>query len=398
MKFMHDTKWFTKIQFGTISGRSTVANLLQSVNLWSKALNTSRNNQVDVIYLDFQKAFDTVPHRRLLVKMKFAGIRGNLLEWFEQFLIGRMQRVVLHGNETPWRDVISGIPQGTISGPYCFIIYVNDILSELGASNAVGFVDDLKLFGPVAGLADSWRLQEKLNVISNWCDKWQMKLKPAKCMVLSLKKKVKYSYYVNGVALSDVESIRDLGIIISSDLRWNKQVDSVVAKANRMVGLIRKAVVSRDKDVIVPLYKALVRPVMEYAVAVWSPQYLGLIRKMEKVQRRCFKMICSTRLEDEIENSTLEERRQTIDLVNTFKIINGIMGLESSEFFQMSNNKMLRGNSKKIFKQQVRTNCRAHFLSFRVVDRWNELPSAVVESRSIDKFKSKMREERAALS
>lgn len=324
-------------------------------------------------------------------------MRGDLLKWFESFLIGRQQRVVLHSNETPWKKVISGIPQGTISGPYCFIMYVNDILAELGATNAVGFVDDLKLFGPVACLEDSNKLQEKLDVISRWCMNWQMRLKPEKCMVLSLKKRVKYQYFINGVEITEVESIRDLGIMVTSDLKWNKQVDSVVAKANRMTRLIRKAVVSREKDVIMPLYKALVRPVMEYAVAVWSPQYIGCKKKMEGVQRRCLKIICLNGEQDEIANSTLEERRETIDLVNTFKILNGTMGLDGKEFFQMSNSNMLRGNSMKIYKQNNRTNIRAHFLSARVIDLWNKLSSTVVESSSIDIFKRRLREERAAL-
>ena len=136
---------------------------------WSRLIEDG--TYIDLIYLDFQKAFDKVPHKRLMNKLKAYGIQGNVYTWIQNFLSNRKQRVSVHGSYSDWTNVLSGVPQGSVLGPTLFIIYVNDlpgnILSSLGL-----FADDTKIYCPIFLPADIDMLQQDLNSLVEWCGTW----------------------------------------------------------------------------------------------------------------------------------------------------------------------------------------------------------------------------------
>ena len=137
-----EEKLLSNKQYGFISGRSTTLQLLYYLD---ECMNvTAKGGVVDVIYLDFAKAFDTVPHRRLIGKLEAYGISGNILNWIKAFLTGRTQEVVVNGSKSAKAPVLSGIPQGTVLGPVLFVAYINDILDDI-SSNGVMFADDTKI-------------------------------------------------------------------------------------------------------------------------------------------------------------------------------------------------------------------------------------------------------------
>jgi hypothetical protein len=166
---------------------------------------------VDVIYLDFQKAFDKVPHERLLSKLKAIGINGKLLRWIRQWLTGRKQRVVINGVMSDWQEVLSGIPQGSILGPLLFIIFINDIDQGI-TSKILKFADDTKLLGGVKSEEDLESLRKDLNRLYDWSEKWQVKFNLDKCKVMHIGyKNGEADYVIGGKILGSFRRKRSRG-------------------------------------------------------------------------------------------------------------------------------------------------------------------------------------------
>jgi len=157
--------------------------LLNVLDEWTKLLDTG--TPVDVIYTDFQKAFDSVLHRRLMSKLEAYGVHGHLLSWIKSFLMGRKQRVVVNGLESTWKAVISGVPQGSVLGPILFLIYINDIVDNISCT-AYLFADDMKLFNGITHDADMARLQSDICAVDAWTDQWLLKLNAQKCKVMTV--------------------------------------------------------------------------------------------------------------------------------------------------------------------------------------------------------------------
>ncbi|MCU7800493.1 MAG: reverse transcriptase family protein [gamma proteobacterium symbiont of Lucinoma myriamae] len=183
---------FSPHQFGFRSGYSCQTQLLQVFEEWSEALDN--HECVDIIYLDFRKAFDTVPHMRLIKKLEAYGIRGNLLKWIANFLKDRKQKVVVEGCESEWADVVSGIPQGSVLGPLLFLVYINDLPDVI--KNLVKiFADDTKLYSIIRSRSDNLALQNELGNLSVWSDDWLLGFNAGKCKSMHLgKKNQRYTY------------------------------------------------------------------------------------------------------------------------------------------------------------------------------------------------------------
>ena len=201
-------------QFAYMEGRSTLSELLSCYDDWAK----SRNNRkpTDIAFLDFSKAFDSVPHERLLFKLERHGIDGSALQWFRNFLTGRMQRVVLRGTCSSWSPVLSGVPQGTILGPVLFILYVNDISSGISSTVKL-YADDTKVYREISDIArDTSILQSDLFHLRNWSEVWQLNFNSKKCEIMRVthnrdKSVPHYSLVPHAERLSSVSSVKDLG-------------------------------------------------------------------------------------------------------------------------------------------------------------------------------------------
>ena len=145
-------------------------------------------NSLDLVYLDFEKAFDKVPYRRLSKKVEAHGIGGFVLQWIENWLSSRRQRVGINGVYSLWREVTSGVPQGSVLGPILFVIYINDLDSDL-VSKIGKFADDTKMYKNVNCTEDAEILRNDLSVLDEWSKKWQMQLNVEKCVVMHMGRK-----------------------------------------------------------------------------------------------------------------------------------------------------------------------------------------------------------------
>ena len=262
--------------------RSCLSNLLTFYNDLFFAHDITRS--LDIVFLDFQKAFDKVTHKKLMFKVKQLGIDGNVYNWIENWLSDRRQRVVINDTASEWAPVTSGVPQDSVLRPVLFIIYINDI--DEGLNNFISkFADYTKIGNSIITDRDRMSLQEDLRKISKWSKRWEMPFNVNKCHILQIgTRNQKFEYEMNGVKLESVQCVKDLGVMIASSLKFSQQCKDAASKANRMLGFINRNFSFKNKDIIPPLYISLVRPHLEYAVQFWSPHHSKDIAKLESVQ------------------------------------------------------------------------------------------------------------------
>jgi ribonuclease P/MRP protein subunit RPP40 len=380
-------------QHGFVKNKSCLTNLLEFLEYVSEYVD--KGMPIDVIYLDFRKAFDKVPHKRLLLKVRAHGINGKIARWIEEWLKEREQRVVLNGKSSDWVKVKSGVPQGSVLGPLLFVIYINDIDKNIN-SKLLKFADDTKVFSVVETQEEVAMLRDDLKTLCEWSNDWLMLFNVEKCKVMHLgKKNLGAGYSMNGNDLEVIQEERDLGVIVQSDLKVSAQCAKVVKTANRVLGMVRRTFECRSKDIILNLYKSLVRPHLEYCVQAWSPHLRKDIELIERVQHRATKMIhgfAKYSYEKRLAilgMTTLETRRVRGDIIEVFKILKGFDEVNSSKFFELADTRC-RGNSLKLHKERFNRNLGKFTFSNRIVNAWNRLPEEVVSCDTVNNFKIKL--------
>ena len=273
-------------------GRSTVTQLLKYLDECGEIISTG--GIVDSIYFDFSKAFDTVPHRRLISKLKAYGIDGQILSWIESFLTEREQEVRVNGELSKPKHVISGIPQGSVLGPLLFVVYIND-LPDVVKSNVLLFADDTKIYRQICSRNDALMLQNDIKSLTDWPEKWLLKFNTSKCHVLTLGKleNIMYThrYLLYEDELEHVFQEKDLGVIVDMELTFEEHISAKVNKANAIMGLIRRSFKFLDCGMFRKLYTTFVRPHIEYAQSVWSPHLAKYVNILENVQVRATKLV-----------------------------------------------------------------------------------------------------------
>ena len=378
-------------QHGFRRGRSCLSNLLVFLDKVTRAVD--EGNCVDVIFLDFAKAFDKVPHQRLLVKLRRHGIKGRLLNWISEWLGGRRQRVGIRGSYSDWRWVLSGVPQGSVLGPVLFLIFIND-LDEGLMSNILKFADDTKIVGTVTTEGDRQIIQNDLTTLVSWANTWQMEFNETKCKVMHIgRETVRGSYQMSQHILESSTEEKDLGVIISDNLKSAANCRAAYVKANRVLGMIRRTITYKSDQILLPLYKTLVRPLVEYCTPAWSPHYSKDKLMIERIQHRFTRMIpgfanmdYDARLQ-QLNLWTLEERRNRADLIELFKIYRGLSGIKFDSMFERVRDSRTRGHSLKLAKNRTNLDIRKFFFSERVVSRWNALSEEVVSVSTVNAFK-----------
>ena len=225
-------------------------------------------------FCDISKAFDRVWHRGLLFKLSNIGIKDSLLNWFSSYLSDRKQRVV-HANSTSnWSSINAGVPQGSILGPLLFLIYINDIISNINANIRL-FADDTSLYIIVDTPENAAEiLNNDLDTIHNWSKTWLVTFNPSKTeSMLFSKKRIKPLHpplFMNQIAIDHLQSHKHLGITLSSDAKWNIHISMILKKAWQRIGLLRslKCILSRAS--LERMYVSFVRPILEYGDVLWD--------------------------------------------------------------------------------------------------------------------------------
>jgi len=391
VEYLESNQLITTSQHGFRKGRSCLTNLLEFLDKVTGYVDSGEN--VDVVFLDFAKAFDKVSYRRLVLKLEAHGIDSKLISWIAAWLHKRVQRVCLRGVNSGWLEVLSGVPQGSVLGPLLFLIFINDL--DNGIKNWIlKFADDTKLFGKIKDSMDVQKFQDDIDKLLKWSEEWQMLFNTSKCKVMQVgRPSFQRQYYMKDEQLEVVCYEKDLGVLISNDLKVSQQCQQAYNKASKILGLVNRTIEYRDTDILLRLYKSLVRPHLEYCVPAWAPHYIKDKALIESIQRRFTRMIPSIRkfsYEERLKKLglwSLEDRRIRADLIEVYKMVYGLSSVRLNTFFELSSSDRTRGHSLKFKKNRFRTELRQHFFSERVVNIWNKLDDDTVCASSLNSFK-----------
>ena len=392
---LESNKILKESQHGFRAGKSCLTNLLEFTEYISK--NMDKGEPIDIIYLDFQKAFDKVPHTRLMNKIQACGVKGKVLNWIRNWLFDRRQRVCIDGNYSDWSNVVSGVPQGSVLGPILFTIFINDIDDKI-LSKLLKFADDTKLIGKVKSSVDIEILRKDLANLYRWSEDWQMLFNVNKCKIMHIgRNNTEEKYYMGGKELIQINEETDLGVLISNDFKVFKQCAKAAKKGNQVLGMIWRTFECKNKDIIVKLYKSLVRPHLDYCCQAWRPHLIKDIMLIERVQRRATKMIWECKGKSYLERlkilnlTTIETRMLRADLLEAFKILSGMENVEEKDFFERSSRGgVSRGHGLKLFKNRVNLDVGKYSFGNRICNEWNMLPENIVMSKSVNEFKGKI--------
>ena len=388
-------------QHGFMARKSCLTNLLEYLEELSELVDSG--HAVDIVYLDFAKAFDKVPHKRLLMKCKGLGIDGDVLAWISEWLRDRSQRVVLNGKESGWGKVISGVPQGSVLGPTLFIIFINDIDVAVEVTGALikKFADDTKCYMVVESEEDRNKFQAMLNNLQGWSIEWQMLFNMDKCHVIHAgRQNPHYEYRWGEGLLGATEVEKDVGVMISSNLKPSVQCARAAKRANMVLGQLARGVSYRDKVTFVRLYQVFVLPHLSYSAPAWAPYSMADKETLEKVQRRAIMMVSNLKGSYEERLATLglrslEGRRLRGDLIETFKILTGQSDVNYQSWFKLTRDQVGQANTRAntghlnlVHPIPATTEVRRNYFSHRVIRHWNQLPNHVKMCQNTNEFKN----------
>ena len=400
MSHLEEAKILSDAQHGFRKKRSCETQLILAIQDLAKSLDSRA--QSDVILLDLSKAFDKVPHARLLYKLDFYGITSTTHNWIRNFLKDRSQQVVLEGVTSETSEVTSGVPQGSVLGPLLFLLFVNDLPEYVSPNTKVRlFADDCMLYRDIKTEADATQLQEDLTSLERWEKDWLMDFNPKKCQVLHVSKKKKpitFRYTIHDHTLDSPDSAKYLGVHLAKDLSWNQHANAVAKKASSASAFLQRNIGPCPRNTKVLCYKALIRPIVEYACTVWDPSTQKNINKLEMIQRRYARFIYNdfrrtssvTTMLHQLQWPTLQERRAQFKVVMVYRIVHCLIDIPREHLQPAITSQ--RGHTQKFIVPFARTLLYQRAFFPDSIRLWNALPKDMVNCTSVDQFRQKVQE------
>ena len=400
--YLKDTNFFTPCQSGFMPGDSTVNQVTLLYNNICKALDDGL--EFRAIFFDISKAFDKVWHKGLLFKLRRAGIRGNLLCWFSDYLSNRFQRVNIPGGISNLCHVQAGVPQGSILGPLLFLIYINDIVEDIQA-NINLFADDTSLSLIVSDPAAAGTvLQTDIDKITCWAQKWLVTFNPTKSESLLISRKrttINHpGLFMSNTEIPSVTSHKHLGIILSNDGSWDLHIGKSIEKAWKRIGVLRLLKTRLDRLSLQIIYFSFIRPILEYGDVIWDNFPQGLKDQLDKAQNEaarivtgCTKLVAIADLYQESGWETLSQRRRKHKLILFYKMVNGLAPnylniLVPPTIGNSSSYNLRRPNN----LRNIACRTRLYSSSFlpAVINDWNSLPDEIKNAESLSAFKYRL--------
>jgi ribonuclease P/MRP protein subunit RPP40 len=401
--FLNETNVLVAAQHGFRGGYSCDSQLTSLIQDLCEIVDG--HGEVDAILLDFAKAFDVVPHHILIQKLINLKLDSRVVYWIKEWLTNRSQRVRVGKELSSELAVTSGVPQGSVLGPLLFIIFINDIGTNISCNLRL-FADDCMIYLEIKDMEDCDRLQEDVNAICNWVKVNEMRLNEHKSQLIKftckrLANQCKYNYVINSVPLVYAETCKYLGLTIENKLSWKRQTEKVVKKGINSLNFIMRNLRSSSVDVKEMAYKTIVLPALEYASMTWDPHQQFLKDLLEKVQRKAVrKVLCKygkrhspTEMLQDLHWQMLESRRKHARLVAMFKIMNGEIAWKGMDKYLRKATFVGKGSHQlKLDIKCYKTNVGKYSFMGATINDWNQLDIAVVDPwpESVEDFKGRL--------
>ena len=332
--YLEENDLYNPGQHGFRQGRSCLSQLIGHFDNVTRLLEEGKN--VDVIYLDFAKAFDKVDFYATMKKLDNIGISGSIGKWIYSFLTNRKQTVIVDGIRGSSFDVKSGVPQGSVIGPLLFLVLISDIDKDVVSASISSFADDTRVSKGIGTADDAAALQSELQAIYRWAHMNSMEFNNPKfeCLRYGRNKDIKdnTSYKASsGERIEEKENVKDLGVIMSNDGTFKQQVNSVVATGSQLCGWVLRTFRTRQRLPMLTLWKALIRPKLEYCCQLWCPVTPGDIQKIEQIQRSFISKISDVmnlsywNQLQKLSIYSLERRRERYIIIYTWKILENLV-------------------------------------------------------------------------
>ena len=417
-------------QHGFLHLKSCTTNMVIFSDSAVLSINDCKTFSTDVVYFDFSKAFDSVNHDLILLKLKHSfGIDGRLLKFLENYLCGRQQCVVMENCKSSLLPVLSGVPQGSILGPILFVLFINDLPSGLSdKTNLALYADDTKIWRSITCDNDHAILQKDIDYLNDWATKNKMKFHPQKCKVVSLCNRssplgdrsplgiftfplLRYHYTIGGDPLTYADSEKDLGILINPSFSFNDHQEAVLSKANQQFGIVKRNCnfvqdIKRKRT----LYLTLVRSQFEHCSQVWRPTGKTFLEKFDNFQKKCIKWIlseeelsyhsfdCYVRKCKEANILPMSSRFDFNDLILFHKIINNDIPVILPSYIKpFDGNSRLRSTHldelsyvSSIIPKSSTTNLLDKSFFYRTHSLWNKLPFEIRSLKSRSLFRTRL--------
>ena len=318
---LSDNHLLSDKQFGFRPGRSTADLLLLLSKDWQDALEEGLDTLV--VALDIAGAFDRVWHAGLVEKLRAKGIQGDLLMLLQDYLQDRTLQVVVNGQSSKPSPVRASVPQGSVLGPVLWNIYVDDLLQQL--SSVTAYADDCTLSRSYCR-PDSRRavteLNKQLRMVEQWGELWQVNFAPEKTQAMVISRSPGASYAVSGhlrfggKCLPLQDHIKILGVSVDRNLRFDHHIAGIARQTSLRVSALRRVADTLDPRGILTLYKAQIRPCMEYGALTWMSSAATHMQRLDAVQRRALRLVASGENQQHAAPVTsLEHRRDVSALV-----------------------------------------------------------------------------------
>lgn len=396
--FILENNILYKYQSGFQSGDSTTNQLVEIYN--TIVSNLDKGKDIRFIFCDISKAFDRVWHEGIILKLKQYGISSQIINWVKNYLWNRKQKVVLDGFTSSLGPTNSGVPQGSVLGPFLFLLYINDIASDL-SNNVRLFADDTSLYvivdQDIMEAADS--LTKDLDKLDKWSKKWMVDFNPKKTINLNFTRKnishptIKFGN--NGPDITIQNNHVHLGLNFQSDANWKLHIQGIYEKACSRLNMLRMLKHTLCRDALIKIYLSFIRPVLEYGDVIWDNCNDRESDLLEDVQITAARIITGLRINSsrtklyyELGWDMLSERRKVHKLILFYKMVNHMVPTYLENLLEPCIPPItpypLRNHDESTYTiPQARTTSYLKSFIPSTVKLWNDLPLAI---RSLPKL------------